>query len=89
MRQAGPHRTHSSDCILWTWTLPQVPRCPRPSAARLISQRTGTCRYGGVVLTFPIVVKLTQRSSFFREPRLQVVTKRFLCEYIVKCNLFL
>ncbi len=22
MRQAGPHRTHSSDFILWTWTLP-------------------------------------------------------------------
>ncbi len=21
MRQAGPHRTHSSDFILWTWTL--------------------------------------------------------------------
>ncbi len=37
MRQAGPHRTHSSGFILWTWTLPQVPRCSRPSAAHLIS----------------------------------------------------
>ncbi len=34
MWQAGPHRTHSSDFILWTWTLPQVPKCSRPSAAR-------------------------------------------------------
>ncbi len=25
MRQAGPHCTHSTDLILWTWTLPQVP----------------------------------------------------------------
>ncbi len=52
MWQAGPHRTHSSDFILWTWTLPQVLRCSRPSAARLISHRTGTRRYGEVVLTF-------------------------------------
>ncbi len=52
MRQGGPHRTHSSDIILWTWTLPQVPRCCYPSAARLISHRTGICRYGDVVLTF-------------------------------------
>ncbi len=57
MRQAGPRRTHSSDFILWTWTL----RCSRPSAARLISHRTGTRRYGGVVLMFPIAVKLTQQ----------------------------
>ncbi len=34
MRQAGPHRTYSSDVILWTWTPPQVPKCSRPSAAR-------------------------------------------------------
>ncbi len=34
MRQVGPHCTHSSNCILWTWTLPQVPKCSRPSAAR-------------------------------------------------------
>ncbi len=54
MRQAGPHRTHSSDFILWTWTLPQVPRCCYPSAARLISHRTVICRYGDVVLTFPM-----------------------------------
>ncbi len=53
MRQAGPHCTHSSYFILWTWTLPQVPRCSRPSAARLISHRTGTRRYGGVVLRSP------------------------------------
>ncbi len=53
MRQAGPHRTHSSDFILWTGTLPQVPRCSRPSVARLISHRTGTRHYGDVVLTFP------------------------------------
>ncbi len=53
MRQAGPHLIHSSDCILWTWTLPQVPRCFRPSAAHLISHRTGTRHYGDVVLTFP------------------------------------
>ncbi len=26
--------THSSNFILWTWTLPQVPRCSRPSANR-------------------------------------------------------
>ncbi len=45
--------THSSDFIIWTWTLPQVPRCSRPSAAHLISHRTGTRRYGDVVLTFP------------------------------------
>ncbi len=25
MRHVGPHHTHSSDFILWTWTLPQVP----------------------------------------------------------------
>ncbi len=53
MRQADPHHTHSSDFILRTWTLPQVPRCSRPSAARLISHKTGTRRYGDVVLTFP------------------------------------
>ncbi len=53
MRQAGPHRTHSSDFILSTGTLPQVPRCSRPSVARLISHRTGTRHYGDVVLTFP------------------------------------
>ncbi len=35
--------------ILWTWTLPQVSKCSRPSAARLISHRTSTRRYGGVV----------------------------------------
>ncbi len=33
MRQAGPHHTHSSDFILWIWTLPQVPTCSCPSAA--------------------------------------------------------
>ncbi len=33
MRQVGPHRTHSSDFILWTWTLLQVLKCSRPSAA--------------------------------------------------------
>ncbi len=54
LQEAGPHRTHSSDFILWTWTLPQVPRCSRPSAARFISHRTGTRRYGDVVLTFPM-----------------------------------
>ncbi len=53
MWQAGPHRTLSSDFILWTWTLPQVPRCSRPSAARLYSHRTATRRYCDVVLTFP------------------------------------
>ncbi len=54
MRQAGPHRTHSSDFILWTWTL------------LLVWVHTGTHRYGGVVLTFPIA-SLTQRSSLERE----------------------
>ncbi len=44
--------SHSSDFIIWTWTLPQVPRCSCPSAARLISHRTGTRRYGDVVLMF-------------------------------------
>ncbi len=74
MWQAGPHRTYTSDFILWTWTLPQVPRCSHPSAARLISHRTGTRRYGGVVLTFPIAVKLTQRSSLERERSVTTVT---------------
>ncbi len=50
----GPHRTHSSDIIIWTWTVPQVPKRSRPSAAPLISHRTGTRCYGDVVLTFPI-----------------------------------
>ncbi len=53
MRQVGPHRTHSSDFILWTWTLPQVPKWSRSSAAFYISHRAGTRRYGGVILTFP------------------------------------
>ncbi len=26
--------SHSSDFIVWTWTLAQVPKCSRPSAAR-------------------------------------------------------
>ncbi len=73
MRQAGPHRTHSTDLILWTWTLPQVPKCSRPSAACLISHRTGTRRYGGVVLTFPIA-SLTQRISLERERSVTTVT---------------
>ncbi len=73
MWQAGPHRTHSSDFILWTWTLPQVPKCSRTSAARLISQRTGTRRYGDVVLTIPIAF-LTQRSSLERESSVTTVT---------------
>ncbi len=34
-------------------TLTQVARCSRPSAARLISHRTGTRHCGDVVLTFP------------------------------------
>ncbi len=33
LQEVGPHRTHLSDFILWTWTLPQVPKCSRPSAA--------------------------------------------------------
>ncbi len=65
--------SHLSDFILWTWTLPQVPKCSRPSAARLISHRTGTRRYGGVVLTFPIAF-LTQRSSLERERSVTTVT---------------
>ncbi len=73
MRQAGPHRTHSSDFILWTWTRPQVPKCSHPSAARLISHRTVTRRYGGVVLTFSIV-SLMQRSSLERERSVTTVT---------------
>ncbi len=73
MRMAGPHRTHSSDFILWTWTLPQVPKCSRPSAARLISHRTGTRCYGRVVLTFPIAF-LMQRSSLEREHLVTTVT---------------
>ncbi len=73
MRQAGPHRTHLSDFIIWTWTLPQVPKCSCPSAARLISHRTGTRRYGGVVLMFPIAF-LKQRSSLEREHSVTTVT---------------
>ncbi len=73
MWQAGPHRTHSSDFILWTWTLPQVPRCSHPSAARLISHRTGTRRYGDVVLTLPKAF-LTQRSFLERERSVTTVT---------------
>ncbi len=73
MRQTCPHRTYSSDFILWTWTLPQVPKCSRPSAAHLISHRTGTRRYGGIVLTFPIA-SLTQGSSLERECSVTTVT---------------
>ncbi len=73
MRKAGPHRTHSSDFILWTWTLPQVPKYSRPSAACLISHRTGTRCYGGVVLMFPIAF-LMQRSSLEREHLITTVT---------------
>ncbi len=73
MWQAGPHRTHSSDFSLWTWSLPQVPKCSHPSAARLISHRTGTRRYGGVVLMF-LIASLMQRSSLERERSVTTVT---------------
>ncbi len=52
---------------------PQVPRCFRPSAALLISHRTGTRRYGDVVLTLPKAF-LTQRSSLEREHSVTTVT---------------
>ncbi len=74
MRQVGPHHTHSSDLILWTWTLPQVPKCSRPSAARQISHRAGTRRYGGVILTFPKASKSTQLISLEREHSVTTVT---------------
>ncbi len=48
MRQAGPYRTRSSDFIILTWTLPQVPKCSRPSAARKI--HTGQALVAMVVL---------------------------------------
>ncbi len=51
MRQDGPHRTHQI-VLFGRGLYPQVTRCSRPSAARLISDRTGTRRYGDVVLTF-------------------------------------
>ncbi len=70
MRQAGPHHTHSSDFIIWTWTLPQVPKCSCPSAAR---------RYGGVILTFPEASKtLMQRNSLERECKVTTVNLGFL-----------
>ncbi len=74
MRQAGPHRTHSSDFILWTWTLPQVPKCSRPSAARKI--HTGQALVAMVVLHFvPLAYKtLTQRSSLERKRSVMTVT---------------
>ncbi len=48
MRQAGPYCTRSSDFIIWTWTLPQVPKCSRSSAARNI--HTGQALVAMVVL---------------------------------------
>ncbi len=74
MRQAGPHRTHFSEFILWTWTLPQVPKCSRPSAARLI--QTGQAVVAMVVLHFiPLASKtLTQWSSLERERSVTTVT---------------
>ncbi len=67
MQQAGPQRTHSSDFILWTWTLPQVPKCSRPSTARKI--HTGQALIAMVVLHFvPLASKtLTQQSSLERK----------------------
>ncbi len=64
MRQACPHHTHSSDFILWTWTLPQVPKCSRPSAARKI--HTGQVLVAMVVLHFvPLASKtLTLRFGY-------------------------
>ncbi len=47
--------------------------CSRPYAAHLISHRSGTRRYGGVVLTFPIAF-LRQRSSLERERSVMTVT---------------
>ncbi len=64
--------------FFFTWTLPKVPKCSRSSAAHLISHRTGTRRYGGVVLTFPISLSLslslTQWSSLERERPVTTVT---------------
>ncbi len=63
-----------SDFIIWTWTLRQVPKCSRPSAAHLISHRTGTRCYGCVVLTFSIAF-LTQCSFPLQGTEVTVVTE--------------
>ncbi len=49
VQQVGPHRTHSSDFILWTWTLPQLPKCSRPSCCSL-DFNTGQALVAMVVL---------------------------------------
>ncbi len=59
--------------LFFTLSLPKVPKCSRSSAAHLISHRTGTRRYGGVVLTFPIA-SLMQRSSLERERPVTTLT---------------
>ncbi len=74
MRQAGPHRTHSSDFIIWTWTLPQVTKCSCPSADRKI--HTGQALVAMGVLHFiPLASKtLMQRISLERERSVTTVT---------------
>ncbi len=74
MRHVGSHRTHSSDFILWTWTLPQVPWCSHSSAALYILHRTGTRRYGGVILAFPKRQNRRNESSLERERSVTTVT---------------
>ncbi len=48
-------------------------KCSRPNAAHLISHRSGTRCYGGVVLTF-LIAFLTQRISLERECSVTTVT---------------
>ncbi len=64
MWQAG-RQPHSSDFILWTWTLHQVPSAL--VLMLLVTHRTGIRRYGGVTFV-PLASKtLTQQSSLERE----------------------
>ncbi len=60
--------------IIWTWTLPQVPKCFHPCAARYISHRTGTRRHGGAILTFPKSQNRGNESSLDRERSVTTVT---------------
>ncbi len=70
-------RTHSSDCILWTWTLPQVPKCSHPSADHKI--HTGQALVAMVVLhLIPLLSKtLTQR--------IMTVTISHICKPYLLC----
>ncbi len=56
----------------WTWTLPQVPKCSRPSAARKI--HTGQALVAMVMLYWRSQSVFTQWSSFERERLVTTVT---------------